>query len=142
MKNPASYIRQQLRVLLHETITYDSVDVPCYEGQGEVEKYQILLQSAFNQERGYRDAFVDHFEQVIEVVSEQDTSLHKHVDQIAGEVMDKIQPTTNTHGLSSNNDFQIGRAKLLSQNYRDEPSGEGTFINRLILRYQFIIVEK
>jgi hypothetical protein len=142
MKNPAPYIREQLVNLLDNAITYDGAQVPCYEGQGEVTKYQILIREQSMNERDDRHSFNDEFSQLIEVVSEQATSLHKHVDAIGSQVMDLMKPDTFTKGIADSADFQLLHVKRTSQGYMDEQSGEGTYINRLILRYNFLIVQK
>lgn len=142
MKNPAPYIRTSLVALLNNTITYNSLPVPCYEGGGEVTPYQILIEDTTDRTVRIRDTFSYRFEQVIEVVSEQQTNLRKHVDAIGGEVMNKILPTPMTKGISNNSDFQIASIEKIGQRYLDEASGQETFINRLILRYEFLIVEK
>lgn len=143
MKNPANYIRQQLIALLDETITYDSIDVPCYSGNGEVTKYQILLKDLTRpQDLDNRDSFAGRWEQQIEVISEQVDNVRKHVNNIGEEVMEILRPTPRTTGIASNADFQIGSVKSGSPTYIDEQSGEGTFINRLILRVSFLITQK
>lgn len=141
MKNPAPYIREQLVVLLNETITYDSVDVPCYEGEGEVMKYQILLVGQLKSNRSTRDSFNWQCEQRVEVISEQETNVHAHVDAIGAEVMNRIKPTPKTHGFTNSSDFQIGVVRIEIMDYIDEPSGEGTMINRLPLRITFLITQ-
>lgn len=142
MKNPAPYIRQSLIVLLNNTITYNGSPVPCYEGSGAVTPYQILIEDTTDRPVRIRDTFSYRFEQSIEVVSEQQTNLRKHVDAIGGQVMNKILPTPMTKGISGNSDFQIVGIEKIGQRYIDEVSGQRTFINRLILRYEFLIVEK
>jgi hypothetical protein len=142
MKNPAPYIREQLTALLHETITYNGVPVPCYSGNGEITPYQILLRDQSSTDERRRDAFNEKFEQVIEVVSEQETSLQKHIDAIGAQVMAILKPTPQTKGLADSVDYKIIAFKKLSQNYVTEESGEGTYINRLILRYSFFITQK
>jgi hypothetical protein len=137
MKNPAPYIRENLVTLLDSVITYDGVLIPAYEGQGEVTKYQILLREQTMSEQNDRHSFNDQFEQLIEVISEQETSLHKHIDAIGAEVMNIL-----ASGIPGSADFQLINARRVSQSYIDEESGEGTYINRLLLRYNFLIVQK
>ncbi len=142
MKNPSPYIRSQLVTLLNGVINYDSQSVPCYEGEGEDVKYQIFLAEQNVAEKDTKHSFNSEFEQVIEVTSEQHTNLRKHVDIIGGEVMNLLKPTPTTKGVLSNTDFQITHLRKVSQNYLTENSGEGKYINRLILRYQIKITEK
>jgi hypothetical protein len=142
MKNPAPYIREQLVNLLDNAITYDGAQVPCYEGQGEVTKYQILIREQSMNERDDRHSFNDEFSQLIEVVSEQATNIRRHVDAIGAQVLAILKPDTFTSGLADSADFQVMSVKRVSQSYLDEQSGEGTYINRLLLRYNFLIVQK
>lgn len=138
MKNVAPYIRTQLATLLNNTITYDAQLIPAYSGEGEVRAYQIIIASQNgNPDNNYRDAFVNGFEQVIEIVSEQANNTNSHVDAIGEQVMLKIKPAPNTTGLADSASFKVLRATLIGQTYLSEPSGEGTNINRLILRYSF-----
>lgn len=133
--NPSPYIREQIIALLNGTINYDSVNVPCYEGQGEVVPYQILIGETTARKAGTKNSRAWQVEQVIEVVSEQQTNLRKHVDAIGSEVMELFSiPDSAT--------WQIGSIVEPSINYLDDQSGEGTYINRLLLRYNFLIVLK
>lgn len=142
MNNPSAFIRQQLVTLLNEVIAYDGVQVPCYEGQGEEVKYQILIEETSARKAGTKNSRAWQIEQVIEIVSEQPTNLRKHIDAIGESVMQLMNPGVNTQGLNGNATWQIGTIVEPSMNYLDEPSGEGTFINRLFLRYNFLIVLK
>lgn len=142
MKNPASYIRTSLIVLLNGTITYDGVQVPCYEGEGEVTPYQILLMDQVKTNRGNRDAFAWLCEQRIEVISEQQTSLHKHVDAIAEGVLQILKPTPKTSWLVGGVDFQVLNVDVEIGRYIDEPSGEGTMVNRLPLMLKCLVMQR
>ena len=142
MKNVAPYIREGLVTLLNNTITYDAQLIPAYSGEGEVRAYQIIIASQNgNPDNNYRDAFVNGFEQVIEIVSEQANNTNSHVDAIGEQTMALITPTRQATGLADSADFITVNARLIGQTYLGEPSGEGTFINRLILRYSFLITQ-
>lgn len=142
MNNPSPYVRQQLAALLNESIAYDGVQVPCYEGQGETVTYQILIGETSARKAGTKNSRAWQMEQVIEVVSEQQTNLRKHVDAIGESVMALINPTMLTQGINSGAVWDVGTIVEPSINYLDESSGEGSFINRLFLRYNFLIVLK
>lgn len=142
MKNPAAYIREKLVALLHETITYASTPVPCYEGEGEVIPYQILLAGQVKTNRHNRHAFNWRCEQRIEVISEQTTNLHKHVDAIAASVLVILKPTPRLSAFTGNVDFRVINVDLEFRDYIDEPSGEGTMINRLPLVLTFLLGQR
>lgn len=142
MKNPAPYVRNVLVTLLNNQITYGGQQVPCYEGEGETIPYQILIREQSIGAPKDKHTMSGRFEQVIEVISEQQTNLRKHVDAIGEQVMDLIKPTALSQGFYGNTDFQVCTIKKISQNYLDEPSGDGSYINRLIIRLQFLIIEK
>ena len=141
MKNPASYIREKLVILLNDTITYNGAVVSCYSGNGEVTAYQILIRDATDTNLSTRDSFSGRWTQVIEVISEQETSLHKHVDAIGNSVLSVLIPSPKISPLNGNSDFQIGVIRKEGQRYMDETSGEGTFINRLLITISFIITQ-
>lgn len=142
MRNPSPYIREQLHSLLNETIVYNGKSVPAFEGQGEGVDYQVLIGETSARKQGTKNSRAWQMEQVIEVVSEQETNLRKHVDAIGEEVMQKMNPTMLTAGIADSAVWQVGTIPEPSINYLDEPSGDGKFINRLILRYNFLIVLK
>lgn len=141
MKNPAPYIREALVTLL-SGVTYAGNEVPVYEGETEDVPYFIELADQSISEQDTKHSFNSLFEQVIEVVSEDRNNTRKHVDLIGGQVMNLLKPTAVSQGLTGSADFQVGTVKRISQNYLVENSGAAKFINRLILRYQFLIIEK
>lgn len=140
MKNPAPYIRQKLVDLL-STITYNDKAVPVHATQGEVLPYQIYLGDTTDTPIDNRDGFTGRWEQVIEVISEGPNSVHRHVDSIAESILITLKPSPRASPFTGNDVFQIGAVKKEGQRYRDEPSGEGTFINRLIIRISFLVTQ-
>lgn len=127
--------------LLDRTITYDTIDVPCYSGDGEVTAYQILVRNPTHIDKPIRGSFVGRWEIELEVISEQRNNQTKHIDVIGGEVMHILKPTPNTSPLTGNEEFQISGVRLAGHRYIYEESGEGSYINRLLLRLSFLITQ-
>lgn len=142
MKNPAPFIRTTLVTLLNGVITYEGVQVPCYEGEGELTPFQIILAEQTGIDEDDRHSFNTELEQLIEIVSRQSTNLRKHVDAIGGEVMNLIRPTPTTKGLADGADFQVRHIKVGRPNYITEQEDDGTYINRMLLRITFSLTEK
>jgi hypothetical protein len=140
MKNPAPYIRTALVTLLNETITYDGVDVPCYSGEGEdSDRFQIFLNEPTWNARNDKSSFTKRFTQPIEVVSKQETNMNTHVDAIAGEIMELLNPTPTAKVIPDSADFQVFSVEADNPNYISEPNGEGQYLNRIIINYNFFI---
>jgi hypothetical protein len=142
MKNPAPFIRESLVTLLDGAITYEGETVHCYEGEGEEgERYQILLAEQNINGRDDKSSSNNEVSQLIEVISQQSTDLNKHVDAIGAEVMELMQPSVITKGMADSADFQVMNLHGPFQTYRKEHNADG-FVNRLLLRYTFLIVQK
>ncbi len=141
MKSAAPYIREKLVTVLNDTVTYEGAAVPAYTGQGEVRDYQILIRDPRQTDISTRDSFNGRWEVEIEIVSEQTTNLTRHIDAIGAGVMNLMKPAPKTSSLTGNHEFEIAAVKMEGFRYLDEQSGEGTFINRLILRYTFLTTQ-
>jgi hypothetical protein len=138
MKNPAPYLRKTLFTLLYGNVTYDSSLVPVVEsGSGDLVPYQIFIGEYSDADRSNSHEWGADATQVLEVVAEQGTPVKKHVDAIGELVTNLIMPTPLSAKLNSD-DFHINVTRP-SINHIIENSGDGTFIVRLILRYNLLI---
>jgi hypothetical protein len=139
MRNPAPYLRKTLFTLLDGNVTYDGATVPVVEsGSGDLVPYQIFIGEYSDGDRSNKHGFEADASQVVEVVGEQGTAVKKHVDEIGDLVMNIIHPTTQSNLLSST-DFNVCVQGRPSINHVIENSGDGTYIVRLILRYNLLI---
>lgn len=136
MKNPSPFVRRTLITLLDGVITYNGSPVPCLEGSADVLPYFIEVSTTTATRAGNRDNKAWKVDQVIEVISEQTYNMRKHVDAIGEEVMQLME------GMTGDSTWQIGTIKEPSINYLDEQNGDSTYINRLLLRYNFLITLK
>jgi hypothetical protein len=140
MKNPAPYIRKKLFALLNNAVTYESAAVPVYENEGQASiAAQILIKEYSDASKNNKHFFGANARQIIEVVTERNDSVTKHVDAIAEMVMDLIQPSPREGAIVSDDDFNVMIVGKPSMNLLTEDSGSGTKIVRRILTYNLLI---
>lgn len=142
MKNPAPHIRRALFTVLNGNVSYDSSNVPVYENEGLTVPLQILIREYSDSDRSTKNNFGANASQTIEIVSEQNDSTRKTVDEVGELVMDLIKPDTRTNENLSDSDVQVMITGKPSISHLTENSGSSTKIVRLILRYNFLIVDK
>lgn len=144
MKNAGPYIREQLFTLLEGSVPYANNPVPVYE-TGNAESglayyIEIADQSGFNDNDKAR--FQSTYTQTLEVVSESETWTRRHVDAIAGILMQLLKPTLYTCGLPDSSVWQITNLTITPPRYLRDESASGTKIMRLLLELRFTITEK
>lgn len=145
MKIPSSYLREKLGSLLN-AITYDDGEgfngtVPVVASEGAESKYQIFIGSYSDASRSNKKEFAGRARQDIEVV-EMDARSRRftHVDAIGELAANDVHPTVGSN-LLSNTDFSILIVGKPSVNHLSESSGDGSYINRLILSFDLLINE-
>lgn len=142
MKNPAPYLRRTLFALLSDNVTYNSAIVPVFENdEAHDDLLQIVIGEYSDADSSNKENFQARGNQVIEVVSFQSTGAKKVVDAVGELVMNLIKPTTKSEVLSGT-DFQVLTFGKPSQNHLIETDDAGGKIVRLILRYNFLIIER
>jgi hypothetical protein len=139
LKNPAPYIQKAFYDLLRDQVVYKSANVPVKESGGKrVVPFMILIGEFTWTDRSTKHSFSGRGSQLITIVDEGTGTLHHgNVDAIGNEVMDLIIPTPRT--VIDGDQFQITALRKRSQNYLDEPGGDGGYVTRLLLRYDFLI---
>lgn len=133
MINPAPEIRKGLYSLLDGAVTYNSVEVPVYEGEGVYSgiEYQILIGDMSYTEAGTKHTHGGRVNQLIEIVTEvKGSSTTKHADAIAADVLDLVFPTPRTFGVTISG-FKPCR---VSKNLRllKEQGTKATIVRRII----------
>lgn len=141
MKNPASYMAVKLYDVLNTNVVYNSVAVPVFSNDQEHnDELQVVIGEYSDTDSSNKDTFQGTGSQVIEVVSVQHTGSKKVVDEVGELVMNEIKPTPKSSLLNSSS-FQVFIQGRPSINHLIESSGSGRKIVRLILRYNFLIIE-
>lgn len=140
MKNPAPYIRRQLFSLLNGNVSFDSANVPVYEGSGALVNFYVII-------GGYSDTDVSDKTsrkmdavQDIEIVTIKNDSSSRASDEIAETVMNLIHPTIDSD-LWTVPEFQIWVVGGPSMLPIREDSISGQNVVRRVLRYNLLMVE-
>jgi hypothetical protein len=146
MKNPAPHIRKAIYAALLGNTTYNdgegyNTTVPVYENQGTEEQYQILIGEYSDADRSTKNNFGATGRQVIEIVSERQDSVRKHVDAIGDIVMSVLKPTIRDTEVLSDSEFQIMIKGKPDLRHLTEDSGEGSKIVRLLITMNLLTTE-
>lgn len=141
MKNPAPYLQKKLFDLLNGNVTYNAGSVPVFSNdQLHDDNLQVVIAEYSDTDASNKNAFQGSGSQIIEVVSIQKSAGRKLVDEVGEVVMNLIKPTPKSSLLNSS-DFQVFIEGRPGINHIIEASGDGDKIVRLILRYNFLIIE-
>jgi hypothetical protein len=141
MKNPAPYMQKKLFDLLSGNVSYEAATVPVFSNdEMHDEPLQVVIAEYSDTDASNKHTFQGSGSQVIEVVALEKTAMRRKVDEVGELVMNLIKPTTQSSLLNSP-DFQVFIEGRPSINHIIEPSGDGDKIVRLILRYNFLIIE-
>lgn len=140
MKNPAPYIRRKLFELMNGNVSFNSANVPVYEGQGGKDDYYVII-------GGYSDTDVSDKHtrkmdavQDIEIVTIKNDSSSRASDEIAETVMNLIHPTIDSD-LWSMAEFQVWVVGGPSMLPIREDSMSGKNVVRRVLRYNLLLEE-
>lgn len=135
-------LREAFMAALDETITYDSTDIPAYHDQNpnEDENIYIILNTQTEEDISNKAKFFTTGTLLVDVVHKTDGITYDVVDTIAGEIMNILQPTPQTNGLTDPSGLQIINLRKLSSTPLTIPSPEGNVMRRL-LRYEYKVAE-
>lgn len=139
MTNAAPYIRKALRQAV-AGLSYGGT-VPFYENEGGGDALQVVLGEIARADASTKNTNGGLYTVVLEVISEQDTAARKEVDELGALVMNAVSAGPRAQSLLLADPLQLVRVSLQSQNYLTEDSDAGRKIVRLILRYQFKVIE-
>ena len=143
MKNPAPYIRTQLFSLLNASVTYENLPVPVYESGSEgSEAYKILIAEMTPVKRRTKASEDYTYDVAVEVVYEGYDNVRKHIDAIAEQVMELIQPSLHSYGLQDNDDWQFTGLNINAPVYLDDVSADNKYIKRARLVLNFLITQR
>lgn len=140
MRNPAPYIRRQLFDLLNGNVSFESSNIPVYEGQGKIHDNYVII-------GGYSDTDVSDKHtrkmdavQDIEIVTIKNDTSSRASDEIAEIVMNLIHPTIDSD-LWSVAEFQVWVVGGPSMLPIREDSMSGKNVARRVLRYNLLMEE-
>lgn len=131
-------VRESIMTALDETITYDDV-IPCYHeiNPNENETLYIILNTQTEEDNSNKSAFVTTGTILIDVVHNSGQNVtYDVVDTVAGEIMEILQPTVKTHGLTNPTGLTIVNVRRLSSTYLTINDSSGNVMRRL-LRYEY-----
>jgi hypothetical protein len=142
MINPAPEIRKGLYALLNGNVSYDSVVVPVYEGEGVYDgsvRYQVLVKDDNYTDRKTKSSLFGRVSVNMEIVTEETgTSSSKAADAILNEVFELLLPNVNGTALSATG-FQITSVRKNIRPIIREYSGQGINIVRRLVEINFLI---
>jgi hypothetical protein len=142
MINPAPEIRKGLYALLNGNVSYDSVVVPVYEGEGVYDgsvRYQVLVKDDNYTDRKTKSSLFGRVSVNMEIVTEETgTSSSKAADAILNEVFELLLPNVNGTALSATG-FQITSVRKNIRPIIREYSGQGKNIVRRLVEINFLI---
>jgi hypothetical protein len=141
MKFPAPYIRKQLVALLSGNVTYNSVNIPTYEGEAPLSQAPFIIIGTYSHQRqANKHSFIYEAQQLIEIVTIKDDPTAKTADAVTELVMNLIHPDTDSM-LMDTADFGI---QVVSETVgvlrEDSVSGKKVF--RRFIQYNFLIDQK
>lgn len=130
-------VRTAFMTALDETITVDGVPVPAYheENPNEEETLYIIMNSQTEEDNSNKGAFETIGTILIDVVQKTDGVTYDTVDDVAGSIMNLLQPTPQSHGLTDPSGLQVWNLRKLSSQTLTFSSEEGNIMRRL-LRYE------
>lgn len=124
-------------------LTYEEQSVPvyCEENPNESEKLYIILAEHTDNDRSTKSSFDTQAFILIDIVHHTDGCTYDVVNAVASQVMQTLQPTPQSSGLTSTASLQFATLKRTSsQELKFETTG-GNIMRRL-LRYQVFVTEK
>lgn len=135
-------LREAFITALDATITYDGAAVPCYheENYNDDESLYIVLNTQTEEDVPNKAAFFTTGTILIDVVYKSDRTSYDPVDAVADGVMQILQPTPQTHGLTDPAGLKIQWVRKLSSTPLTLNLDEEHVMRRL-LRYEYMVTE-